>query len=254
MCLTMRGKSSNFGCPYFVAYVMLTRDPQALGMSTKKLKLTPKYTSKTHITMGQQFKATRAQLNNLGKVKNHQNPSVEDVFEEEDSDLEDDLLEHGFFFLDDGPDSEEASNGSDSEDEEIDEDKLDGLINEAEIKHFNAVLFKAQAMAVKAEREVIGEKPKWKQHYTGSSNCTLQYHAQKQQQLAATNQKYISSWFPKEKQPDSTSELQQENTQKIIEVSKDSDFSDNEENGREDNVDASLHWLFLGTSLVSFSK
>jgi hypothetical protein len=111
------------------------------------------------------------------KVKNHQNPSVEDIFEEEDSDLEDNLLEHGFFFLDDGPDSEEAFNGSDSEDKEIDEDELDGLINEAEIEHFNAVLFEAQAMAVKAEREAIGEKPKWKQHYTSNSNCTLQYHA-----------------------------------------------------------------------------
>jgi hypothetical protein len=109
--------------------------------------------------MGQQSKATRAQLNNLGKVKNHQNPSVEDVFEEEDSDLEDNLLEHGFFFLDDGPDSEEAFNGSDSEDKEIDEDELDGLINEAEIEHFNVVLFEAQAMAVKQNVRLLVRSP-----------------------------------------------------------------------------------------------
>jgi hypothetical protein len=42
MCLTMRGKSSNFGHLYFAAYVMLTRDLQALGMSTKNIKIDTK--------------------------------------------------------------------------------------------------------------------------------------------------------------------------------------------------------------------
>ena len=85
---------------------------------------------------------------------------MEDVSNDKDSDVEEDLLEHGFFFLDDEPESEEVSDGSDSEDEEADEDEFDGLTNEVEIEHFNAILFKAQAMAVKAECKAIGKKPK----------------------------------------------------------------------------------------------
>ena len=204
--------------------------------------------------MGRQSNATRARLNNLGKINNPQNPSVEDVSDDEDPDFEDDLLEHGFFFLDDEPKSEDGSDGSDSEDEEADEDELDGLTNEAEIEHFNAILFEAQAMAVKAEREAIGEKPKRKRHYTGNSNRTLRYHAQKRRQLAATGQKFISSWFSKREKPNPTSELQQEDAQEIIEVSGDSDPSDDEEGGGEDDVDASLHRLFPGTSSVSRLK
>jgi hypothetical protein len=199
--------------------------------------------------MGRQSNATRARLNNLGKTNNPQNPSVEDVSDHEDSDFEDDLLEHGFFFLDDEPESEDGSDGSDSEDEEADEDELDGLTNEAEIEHFNAILFEAQAMAVKAEREAIGEKPKRKRHYTGNSNRTLRYHAQKRRQLAATGQKFISSWFSTRGKPNLT-----EDAQEIIEISKDSDPSDNEEDGGEDDVDASLHRLFPGTSSVSRLK
>jgi hypothetical protein len=199
--------------------------------------------------MGRQSNATRARLNNLGKTNNPQNPSVEDVSDHEDSDFEDDLLEHGFFFLDDEPESEDGSDGSDSEDEEADEDELDGLTNEAEIEHFNAILFEAQAMAVKAEREAIGEKPKRKRHYTGNSNRTLRYHAQKRRQLAATGQKFISSWFSTRGKPNLT-----EDAQEIIEISEDSDPSDNEEDGGEDDVDASLHQLFPGTSSVSRLK
>ena len=72
--------------------------------------------------MGQQSNATRAWLNNLGKINNPQNPSVEDVSDDEDPDFEDDLLEHDFFFLDDEPESKDGSDSSDSEDEEADED------------------------------------------------------------------------------------------------------------------------------------
>src|SRR6266567_3134951 len=96
----------------------------------------------------------------LGRLNNPQNPSVEDGSDDEDLDFEDDdLLEHGFFFLDDSPSEEDSDS---DEDEELDEDELDGLINEAKIEHFNAILFEAQAMAVKAECEANGEKPKHK--------------------------------------------------------------------------------------------
>ena len=84
-----------------------------------------------------------------------------------------DLPEPGFIFLDDGLQSEDYSDSSDSEAEEVDEDELDELLNEAEIDCFNAILFEAQAMAVKAEREAIGEKPKRKRHCQISSTKSL---------------------------------------------------------------------------------
>ena len=56
---------------------------------------------------------------------------LEDVFDDKNLDFEDDdFLEHGFFFMDDGLPSEEDSDVSDSdEDEELDEDELDGRPN-----------------------------------------------------------------------------------------------------------------------------
>jgi hypothetical protein len=85
---------------------------------------------------------------------------------------DDDLLDNGFFFLDEEPPSGEDSDSDSNEDKKLDEDELNGLINEVKIEHFNAILFEAQAMAVKAEHEANGEKPKWKQHYTGNSTRT----------------------------------------------------------------------------------
>jgi len=97
------------------------------------------------------------------KPENPQNPTVEEVFDEEDADFEDkDFLEQGFFFLDEEHPPEDESDGSDSDDGEVDEDELTGLQNEVDIEHFNAVLAQAQAMAVKAECEAAGKKPKRK--------------------------------------------------------------------------------------------
>ena len=49
--------------------------------------------------MTQRSKAMVARINNLNKPANPQNPTVEEVFDEEDADFEDeDFLEHGFFF------------------------------------------------------------------------------------------------------------------------------------------------------------
>ena len=164
---------------------------------------------------------------------------------------DDDLLEHGFFFLDDESPSEEDSDASDSdEDEELDEDELDGLINEAKIEHFNAILFEAQAMAVKAECEANGEKPKRKRHYTGNSTRTRQYHAQKRRQLAATGQKFINSWFSREKKPSEL--LPKDAAPEIVEISDDSDASEDEESKDKDEIDACVHRLFPGTAPVSF--
>jgi hypothetical protein len=99
--------------------------------------------------MGRQSKSKKARCGNLGKSKNHQNPSVDNISDDEESYFEDDdLPEHALFFLDENSSSEEDSDDSD---EELDKDELDGLMNEAKIEHFNAVLIEAQAMAVKAE-------------------------------------------------------------------------------------------------------
>src|SRR5271168_5025996 len=139
----------------------------------KTLENQAKNAPNVHITMGRRSKATIARINNLEKVKNAQQPSVEDVEEDEDMDFEaDDLLEEGFFFLDETDALDEESDGYNSGYEEEGEGELDRLQNEAEIKHFNAVLFMAQAMAVKAECEAQGEKPKRKHHYTGNSDRT----------------------------------------------------------------------------------
>jgi len=195
--------------------------------------------------MGRQSKAKKAQCSNLGRLNNPQNPSVEDASDNEDLDFEDnDLLEHGFFFLDDSP-SEEKEDSDSDKDEELDEDELDGLINEAKIEHFNAILFEAQAMAVKAEREANGEKPKRKWHYMGNSTRTRQYHAQKRRQLAATGQKLINLSFSREKEPNMLPP--KDSAPEVVEISDNSDASEGE-----DEIDACVHRLFPGTAPVSF--
>jgi hypothetical protein len=70
---------------------------------------------------------------------------VEDVFDNDDTDSNDeDFLEHGFFFLDEETLlKNDNSSDSDDGDEEVDKDKLNKLQNEADIEHFKAVLFHA---------------------------------------------------------------------------------------------------------------
>jgi hypothetical protein len=129
--------------------------------------------------MGRPSKAKQNRLNSLRHTKNWQNSTVEDITEEEntDSDQLDNLLEEGFFSPDKGPG---LDGDSDEEDEEEDEsEELYGPKDESGIDRFNAILFHAQAIAVKAEREAAGEKPKRKPHYTGNSKRTMQHHAQK---------------------------------------------------------------------------
>jgi hypothetical protein len=174
---------------------------------------------------------------------NLQNTTVEEVSDDEDTDFEDeDFLEHGFFFLDEGPGDEEGSDDSfDTEDEEVDEDELKGLQHEADIEHFNAILVHAQAMAIKAEREAAGEKPKRKRHYMGNSVRTKRYHAQKRQELTATGQQLISSMFVKKKTQESTLTEVNKAPPDEIEIADDLACSDGEE---EDEIEASLKQLF----------
>jgi len=212
----------------------------------KTSKIYPKNVSTIRITMGRRTKATAARINNFSRPVNPQNPTVEEV-SDDDMDLEDDdFLEHGFFFLDEEPTSED-SDDCDSDDEDVDEDELKGLQNEADIEHFNAVLAHAQAMAVKAEREAAGEKPKRKRHYMGNSVRTKRHHAQKRRELAATGQKLISSMFTKtRREPTLTEENEApQPPPDVIEI--DSDSSDE----GDDEIEASLNQLFPGEHEVS---
>lgn len=197
--------------------------------------------------MGRRSNATLARLNNLPRPVNPQNLTVEEVSNDEDTDFEDeDFLQHGFFFLDEGPGDEEGSDdSSDTENEEVDEDELKGLQNEADIEHFNMILVHAQAMVFKAEREAAGEKPKRKRHYMGNSVRTKKYHAQKCRELTATDQKFISSMFLKK---ETLKSPLTEGNKAPPEVADDLAFSDGKE---DDEIEASLKQLFPGGREVS---
>ena len=104
--------------------------------------------------MVQQSKAIQASLKNLQKhVTTPQKAYVEDVTDEEDADYNHgakqhgtaDLLEEGFFFLDEDSDSDEDSEYGE---EDIDEEELAELKTEDNIHCFNAILAEAQAVAI----------------------------------------------------------------------------------------------------------
>ena len=216
--------------------------------------------------MGRRSKAATARLNNLGQLETSRNLTIDDAqISDHDDGMNiegEDLLEEGFFFLDEGDDSDimidEDSEGSESEDEGIDEDELDELQNEADIEYFNAVLIEAQVMAVNAEREAAGQKKsKRKRHYTGNSDRTKRYHAQKRRALAATGQKLISTMFSTRKTSDLTTQLDsQGNTARnIIEIVDEALENDSEsEDDGSDEINASLQRLFPNRILVSFLK
>ena len=94
--------------------------------------------------MGRQSKAIQARLKNLQKhVTTPQKAYVEDVTDKEDADYNHsakqhgmaDLLEEGFFFLDEDSDSDEDSEYGE---EDIDEEELAELKTEDDIHRFNA--------------------------------------------------------------------------------------------------------------------
>lgn len=196
--------------------------------------------------MGRRSKANIARIGNLPKPQNTQKTTVEDISEEDDSDYEDDiLLEHGFFFLDEEISENEASDDESDEesatDDDVDENELNALKNEADIDRFNSILAHAQAMAVKAEREAAGERPKRKRHYTGNSERTKRHHAQKRRELASTGQKLISSMFMKKSTTVCTREAEKEN---VIHVLDESDHDGDDESEEDDEIVASLNELF----------
>ena len=99
-------------------------------------------------------------------------------------------------------------------------------------------------MAVKADCEAAGQKTKRKRHYLGNSVRTKQHYAQKRRALTATGQRLISSLFLK-KEKDSTPCVGEEmGRPEIIEITDDSDSSDNE-------IEMSLIRLFPSEHEVS---
>jgi hypothetical protein len=119
-----------------------------------------------------------------------------------------DLLNGGFFFLD-----EESDTDSDSEfgDDEIEEDKLKELRTEEDLHCFNSILVEAQTITIQAERDLAESKPKQKRHYTGNSEHTVQHYALKHHQLEAKGQQLINSWFKKEEKSNSPAMQPSEN-------------------------------------------
>ena len=151
--------------------------------------------------MGRRSNGTQARIKNLQKHKGTKKPTVEDVPESDDEEYSppswkqtSDLLEEGFFFLDEDSDSD---SDSEFEDEEVEEDEWKELRTEADLFCFNSILAEAQAVAIQAEKEAAESKPKWKRHYTGNSARTTRHYAQKRRQLQANGQSLINSWFTK---------------------------------------------------------
>lgn len=145
------------------------------------------------------------------KVPATQKTTIEDVTHSKDEDCiprqqpveTEDILEQGFFFLDEG--SDESDEESDLEDE-VDEDELLELQSEAKIHRFNSILAEVQKIAMQAEKEAAGLKPKRKRYYTGNAPRTIRRHALKRRQIEATGQKFINSWFLKAEETDQPTE------------------------------------------------
>ena len=148
--------------------------------------------------MGRRSTATLTRISNLGYTKESFRAYVEDITDPEDPDFHGnhsknhavDLLEEGFFVLDENLDS-------DSEDEGCEDECADESVTDADIAAFTQILAEAQLAAVKAEQLAKAEKPNRKHHYTGNSKRTRQYHAQKRQKLGKSGQPFIQSFFAK---------------------------------------------------------
>ena len=117
--------------------------------------------------MGWQSKAIQAHLKNLQKhVTTPQKAYIKDVMDEEDADYNHtkqhgmaDLLEEGFFFLDEDSDSDE---GLEYGEENIDEEELAGLKTEDDIHHFNAILQRHRQLQSKLQKRQLSQSPNGK--------------------------------------------------------------------------------------------
>ncbi|KAF8804556.1 hypothetical protein BYT27DRAFT_7300076, partial [Phlegmacium glaucopus] len=115
-------------------------------------------------TMGRHSRATLAHVSNLGHAQKILWAHVEDITDPQDPDFDGnqpqkhpvDLLEEGFFILDEdlGSDTEDKM-----EDEECEDESTDKSVTDADIAAFAKMLAEAQLAAVKAEHIAQAEKP-----------------------------------------------------------------------------------------------
>jgi len=194
--------------------------------------------------MGRPSKNTTSRLKNLKGTSGHQKATVEDITDSEDEiyvpsaqNGPSDLMEEGFFFLDEESCSDEDS---DFGDEEMDDDELKELETEEQIYRFNAILAEAQAVAIQAAKEAAESKPKRKRHYTGNSARTVRHYALKRRQLEASGQKLISSMFLKCK--DSGPPVHVAPQPEVLEVP--DEDSDSEDEFDEPEIQERVHQLF----------
>jgi len=158
--------------------------------------------------MGRHSRATLAHVSNLGHAQKKLRAHVEDITDPMDPDFDGnqpqrhpvDLLEEGFFILDEdlGSDTEDEM-----EDEECEDESTDKPVTDADIVAFTKMLAEAQLAVVKAECIARAKKPNRKCHYTGNSKRTKQYHAQKRQKLKETGQQFIQTFFKKKSNTES---------------------------------------------------
>jgi len=137
-------------------------------------------------------------MDNLKQARHNTQAHVEDIAEPSKTDFEQnipvDLLQEGFFFLDEDIGSENDSDDEDSGYSNGQEDE-GGVVTDAALSNFSRMLATAQLAAIEAERKARQEKPKRKHHYTGNAPRTKCYHAQKQQKVVETGQSFIHHQF-----------------------------------------------------------
>jgi len=154
--------------------------------------------------MGRHSKAKQTRIQNLRCAQKAQKPYIEDVTDLEDDHIDQgppqdpfgDLLEHGFFLLD-----EDLGSDSDSDEEDefytADETNSETPPSEESLLVFSRMLQEAQLAAAKLEHEAKSEKTSRKRHYTGNAPRTKRYHAAKRRKLAESGQKFIQNFFTK---------------------------------------------------------
>lgn len=213
--------------------------------------------------MGRKSKASLTHIQNLcSRNSKSQNPSVEDVtdikdnfnhvvkspqplqpppdhnqpqlllFDSNDSDSDSD-------FNSDSKDDSSSDDGFDSDLEDELETEME-MKSDADLLQFSRILTEAQALAIKLEEEQAEYKPKHPRHYTGNSEYTKQFHAQKQCALQAGGQKFINQFFPKKENPNIATSSPSENPA-VIDISNEPDDELDEESLAEETIDVEEH-------------
>lgn len=158
--------------------------------------------------MGRRSRAALSRVSNLRHAQKNLPAHVEDISDPQNLYFDRNPPEEGFFMLEEDLGSDSDSEIEDEENKDESTDKIASL-TDADIVAFTRRLAEAQLAAVKAEQITMTEKPNRKRRYTGNSERTKRYHAQKRRKLGETGQQFIQSFFKNktaiESMPDSGS-------------------------------------------------